>query len=61
MDMVYTHNSTNGLNLKSLLYLTYKITNSQGKVTSKNLVTVFRHPYEMVLDLIRAVAATLLV
>ena len=61
MHMVFTHNSTQYLNFKPLADLAHKFTNPQGKVTLKNLVTIFRYPYEVVLDLVLGVAATAVV
>ena len=58
VNMVFAHNSSQYLNFKSLADLAHKISNSQGKVALKNLVTVFRYPYEVVLDFVPGMAAT---
>ena len=61
VDMVFAHDSPQYLNLKSLTDLANKFANSQGKVALKYLVTVFRNPHEVVLDLVLGVAATAVV
>ena len=59
--MVFADNASQYLNLKPFADLAYKFAYSQGKVALKNLVTIFRYPHEVVLDLVLGVAATTVV
>lgn len=58
VDMVFADNASQFLNLKPFANLAHKFSDPQGKIALKNLVSIFRDPYEVVLDLVLGVAAT---
>lgn len=58
---IFADNASQFLNLKPFADLAHQITDSHGKVALKNLVTIFRYPHKMVLDLVLGVAATAVV
>ena len=58
VDMIFTDNASQYLNLKPLAHLAHQISDSHSKVALENLVTIFRSPHKMVLDLVLGVAAT---
>ncbi len=52
MDMILTHHPSKNLNLVPFTCLADKFTHSEGKLAYEQVITIFRYPYKMILDLI---------
>ncbi len=56
MDMIFTHHPTENSDLKCFASLTDQFTNSQGHITSENLITIFGNPNKMILNIEKVVS-----
>ena len=59
--MVLTDHASQYLNLKPYADLAHQVSDLQGKIILKNLITAFRYTQKVIFDLVLGVAATSLV
>jgi hypothetical protein len=57
MDVVFTNNTLQYLNIKRVANLTEDITTTQLDVTSQNVITIFGYPYQMNLNIVNTMTA----
>ncbi len=51
VHMVFTNNAAQILDLKSFTGLPYKLTHTQGEVSLEHMISIFRDPHKVILDL----------